>query len=171
MDMGRGGSRQDLSIVPNNSTTSEGILRGGYELCGRTRGHGAKDERETMIQKLKEEHTKRGMKQIHFEMEDSNNQILQIFKKQRTLANTERTYMFIQTMYLTFQVTAEDDPARKQVLQRMVETTFAVTATNGGEDHRAEIAREHRNEREVGIDSRITHDVRTDECNVEEIMK
>lgn len=120
---------------------------------------------------MKDERTEKAMKRIHSKMRDTNNQIFDIIKRQRTSAITERTYMSIPVMYLTLKVMAKDDPARKQMSQRMVETTLEANEMNVGEGDSAETEREHRNEREVGIDTRFTHNVWTDEGDVDEIKK
>lgn len=102
------------------------------------------------------------MKQVHSTMEDTNNQILYIIKRQRTLANSERAYMSIQAIYLNLHVMAKDDPTRNQIVPRMVETTLTANGMNGGGNDRGYTGIVHRNEREVGLYTRNTNDVQPD---------
>lgn len=49
-------------MVPSKSTKSDGTPRGGYERPVRTRGCGAKNQREAMIQKKNDGLTEMAMK-------------------------------------------------------------------------------------------------------------
>lgn len=79
--------------------------------------------------------------------------------------------MSSQAMYVTLEVMDKDDPAQKQILQHVVETTLAAKAMNGAEEDRAETTREKRNDRGGGIDTRGMHDVWNYEDDVDKIPK
>lgn len=51
--------------------------------------------------------------------------MLDMIKRQLTSGDTERTYMPVQTIYLTLQVMGKINPARKQIIDLMVHTTLA----------------------------------------------
>lgn len=48
---------------------------------------------------------------------------IEIVKRQRTPGRSERTYMSVQAIYLTFQVMEKDSHRRQKIINRMVQTT------------------------------------------------
>lgn len=78
-------------------------------------------------------------------MEENNNKTLNIMKRQRTSASAERTYIFIQTLYLTIEVMADEDSSRKEIVQCMVETTLAAKVVGRFEKERTKTQRKDMN--------------------------
>lgn len=120
-----------------------------------------KHQRKMIIQKFKDERTETAMERIKYAMEEKNNQILDIKKRQRTLKSAERTYMSVQTMYLKLQVMAEYDTARKQILHYMVEGMFVANEVRIVHEERTQTRRwKDMNDRDVGDNTVNTRDVR-----------
>lgn len=80
---------------------------------------------------MKEKRIETAMKRIHSSAGETNKHILDIMKRQRTSEDTERTYIYVKTMYLTLQGMENGEPTWKEIIQRMVQTTLAVDTGKG----------------------------------------
>lgn len=69
------------SKTPCNSTKSDKMPSGGYQLHVRTKGFGAKQQNEDMNKKVRDERTETAVRRIHSSMKEPNNAMLKMMKR------------------------------------------------------------------------------------------
>lgn len=108
--------------TPSNSTPSDGTPSGGRERRGRTRGYGVRQQREAMIQNVKDERTESAVDKIRTDMKNANAEVIDIMKEQSDRGHAEEAYMYVQSLHLALQHIKEDGPTRDAIVEELVRT-------------------------------------------------
>lgn len=87
------------------------------------------------------------MKRIHSLIEYSNKLMPEKLKTQKRSGGTEPMSMIVQCMYLKLQVMERDNPVRKSIIKRMVQTTLVAEAAGLTVDRRNARGRRRNEER------------------------